>query len=109
MNNKENKSSERRTYFRIAYPPTNRPKLFVGKYEFEIADISEGGLRFINNQKIELETTVRGTTTFLCGESMDIEGNIVWQQNSETGLLLKDYISPATMEKEKQFVILKSS
>jgi hypothetical protein len=98
--------SERRSYFRILYKPTKRPKLSVDKNEFEIADISEGGIRFVNEREIDLGQWIRGTATFLIGESIDIEGDIVWEQNGEIGLLLKSFIPLATMEKEKQFVIL---
>ena len=108
MKSEEYEGSERRVYFRILYRSTKRPKLVTGKHEFEIADISEGGIRLINNQNIKLAESVRGTTTFLCGESVEIEGTIVWEQNNEIGLLLKDYISPATMQKENQLVILDS-
>ena len=90
------------------YKPTKRPKLTIGKHIFEIADISEGGIRLVNNQNIKLEKSVHGTTTFLFGESMDIEGTIVWEQNNEIGLLLKDYIPPDIMQKENQLVILDS-
>jgi len=75
-------------------------------HEFEIADISEGGIRFINNKKIKLAESVRGTAHFLSGASMDIEAKIVWEQFSEVGLLLKNYIPSAIMEKEKRHVIL---
>ena len=100
--------SERRTYFRILYPPDKRPKLIVGEHQFEIADISEGGIRLINTQNAKLEETIRGSTTFLYGETMDIEGAVVWKQNNEIGLLLKAYIPPAVMQKENRFVILSS-
>ena len=108
MKSEEYEGSERRVYFRILYRSTKRPKLVTGKHEFEIADISEGGIRLINNHNIKLEESVRGTTIFLYGESMDIEGTIVWERNNEIGLLLNDYIPPATMQKENQFVILSS-
>lgn len=108
MKSEEYEGSERRTYFRILYQSTKRPKLIIGKHELEIADISEGGMRLINNQNTKLEKSVRGTTTFLYGESMNIEGTIVWEQNNEIGLLLKAYIPPAIMQKENQFVILNS-
>ena len=108
MRNEEYEGSDRRTYFRILYQSTKRPKLIIGKHELEIADISEGGIRLINNQNITLEKSIRGRTTFLCGESLDIEGTIVWEQNNEIGLLLKEYIPPTTMQKENQLVILNS-
>lgn len=108
MKNNDYEGSERRTFFRIFYQPTKRPKLIIGEYEFDIADISEGGIRLINDQNIRVEGPVSGTTTFLFGKSMDVAGNVVWEQNNQIGILLKDYIPPATMEKEKQFVILES-
>jgi len=108
MKNNDYEGSERRTYFRIFYKPSQGPTLIVEKREFEIADISEGGIRLIGDQQIELEKLVRGKITFLCGESMEVEGNIMWEQNNQVGILLKDYIPPAIMEKEQHAVILAS-
>lgn len=100
--------SERRSYFRITYSPEKRPMLKIGTHEFEIADISEGGIRFVNERKLEIEKPVRGTAKFLFGGSFDVEGDIVWEENSELGLLLKNFIPSAAMEREKQYVILDS-
>lgn len=108
MRNNDFEGSDRRSFFRIFYQPAKRPKLIFGKHEFEIADISEGGIRLINDQNIKVDSPVNGTTTFLFGQSMAIKGDIVWEQNNQIGILLKDYIPPATMEREKQFVILDS-
>ena len=107
MANNPYENSERRTYFRISYPTGNRPKLVVGNHEFEVTDISEGGIRFVNTQAIKLEKKVLGTATLLSGKSVEIEGDIVWEQNGELGLLLKRLISSDTMEREKKYVILK--
>ena len=106
MKNNPEGGSERRSYFRITYGPDKRPVLTVGKNEFEIADVSEGGIRFINREKIALEKPVRGAASLLYGETIDIEGDIVWEQNDELGLLLKDFIPSAVMEREKRYVIL---
>ena len=106
MKEAEYAGSEKRSYFRILYKPAKRPKLSVDKNEFEIADISEGGIRFINEREVDLGKQIQGTATFLMGESVNIEGDIVWKQDGEIGLLLKSFIPTATMEKEKQFVIL---
>ncbi|MBW1903057.1 MAG: PilZ domain-containing protein [Deltaproteobacteria bacterium] len=106
MNDNPQEGSERRNFFRITYNPERRPVLRIGEYEFEIADISEGGIRIINEGKLEIEKPVRGTAKFLYGGSIDIEGDIVWKQNSEFGLLLKNLIPSAAMEKEQRYVIL---
>lgn len=106
MNDNPQNGSERRNFFRITYNPEKRAVLKIGQYEFEIADISEGGIRIINDGKLDIEKSVRGTAKFLYGDSIDIEGDIVWEQNNEMGLLLKSLIPSAAMEKEKQYVIL---
>jgi len=46
--------SERRIYFRILYGIENRSKLSVGECEFEVADISQGGMRLVNTKRITL-------------------------------------------------------
>ncbi|MFC1828158.1 PilZ domain-containing protein [Thermodesulfobacteriota bacterium] len=106
MNDNPQNGSERRNFFRITYSPEKRPVLIIGEYEFEIADISEGGIRIINDGNLEIEKPVRGTAKFLYGDSIDIEGDIVWEQDSEMGLLLNNLIPPAAMEKEQRYVIL---
>jgi len=100
-------SSERRIYFRILYGIENRPKLSVGEHEFEVADISQGGMRLVNIKGITLDRNISGTALFLCGESMAIEGEIVWEKNGEFGVLFNRLISVDTMENEKKYVILK--
>ena len=106
MKKNPQKGPERRSYFRITYSPGKRPFLRIGTHAFEIADVSEGGIRFINESKVEIKKPVRDTATFLYGGSVDVEGDIVWEQNSEIGLLLKNFIPSAAMEREKQHVIL---
>jgi len=68
---------ERRKALRVTYPPDNRPWIRVGENKFEIADISEWGLRFLTVRKIEFQNWIRGTVKLLCGESIDVEGSIV--------------------------------
>ncbi len=109
MEKKYYKGLERRTYYRILYNPTNRPVLIIGENKFDIADISEGGIRLINSKMIRLDKRVRGTTFFLYGGSLEIEGNIVWEQNEYLGLLLREFIPSSIMEKEKQHVILRDA
>ncbi|UCD32311.1 MAG: PilZ domain-containing protein [Desulfobacterales bacterium] len=107
MVNQSYQGSERRIYFRITYRIENRAKLRVGEDEFEVADISQGGVRLVNTKGIALGGKISGTAMFLCGESMEIEGEIVWEKNGEFGALLKHLIPAATLENEKKHVILK--
>ena len=90
---KEDRGLERRYYSRREYQSKERPTLKIGKIEFEVIDISERGLSFINNNKINLEGWVNGTLTFADNRSIDIDGIIVRKQNSEIGLHLVGPIS----------------
>ena len=107
MKDKRYGGSEKRTYIRIAYRPENRPKLKIGKAGFDVVDMSESGIRIVNTKKIKLTKRLRGTMTLLCGESVAIDGDVVWERNDEFGLLLKHPIPSDDMEKEKKYVILK--
>ena len=97
---------EKRNYIRIVYNPGKRPRLAAGNAEFEITDISEGGIRFLNAAAIALPEWIQGTITFLDDESIDIDGRVEWQQHNEVGLSLKYMIPAATIEKEQRHIIL---
>lgn len=97
---------EKRSYTRIVYHPGKRPRLNSSSKTFEVTDISEGGIRFLNAAGIELPETIKGTLTFLDDETIDIDGKIEWQQNHEVGISLKFMIPVATIEKEQRHIIL---
>ena len=107
MKDKRYGGSEKRTYIRIGYRTENRPKLKIGENDFDVVDISESGIRIVNHKKGKLGKRLHGTITLLCGESVAIDGDMVWEKNDEFGLLLKRLIPPEDMEKEKKYVILK--
>jgi len=97
---------EKRSYIRIVYHPGKRPRLNASSNTFEVTDISEGGIRFLNDADIELPETIKGTLTFLDDETIDIDGKIEWQQNQEVGISLKFMIPAVTIEKEQRHIIL---
>ena len=107
MNDKPYDGSEKRTYIRIAYRPENRARLKIGENDLDVTDISESGIRIVNRNKIKLGKRIHGTLMLLCGKSIAIDGDIVWEKNGEFGLLLKHLIPSDYMEKEKKYVILK--
>jgi len=107
MKDKRYGGSEKRTYIRIAYRSKNRPTLKIGEADLDVVDISESGIRIFNHKKVKLGKRLQGTMTLLCGESVAIDGDMVWEKNDEFGLLLKRLIPSDDMEKEKKYVILK--
>ena len=98
--------SEKRSYIRIAYNQEHRPVLKIKNFKFEVDDLSESGIRFVNSEKVKLYKDIEGVLTFLYGESILIKGSIVWQENSVVGLLLKHLIPSAKFLKEQQYLIL---
>jgi len=97
---------EKRNYNRIVYNPARRPRLAVGDTVFEVTDISEGGIRFLNTGAVTLPEFIKGTITFLDNETIDIDGTVEWQQHNEAGLSLKYMLPAATIEKEQRHIIL---
>lgn len=97
---------EKRSYIRIVYNPVKRPRLSAHNHAFEVTDISEGGIRFLNSNAILLPEIVRGTLTFLDHETIDIDGTVEWQQDNEVGLSLKYRIPAEIIEKEQRHIIV---
>ena len=102
MKNKKYKGPERRKSLRVTYAPDKRPVLKVGENEFEVADISEMGLRFFNDRKIEFRHRVRGTVKLLCGESIDVEGMILRKKRSDIYMNVNNPISKNVLMREQQ-------
>ncbi|UCD33078.1 MAG: PilZ domain-containing protein [Desulfobacterales bacterium] len=86
------KELDRRKYSRREFKPKEKPTLKIGKIEFEIIDISERGLRFINKHQINLEGWVSGTLTFSNRHSIEIDGIIVRKKKNEIGMHLVEPI-----------------
>jgi len=98
-------NSEKRKYIRIVYDQKHRSTLKVKNFNFEVDDLSESGIRFINWEKVKLYKNIQGILTFLCGESMVVKGSIVWEENSLVGLVLDHLIPSAIFIKEQQYLI----
>ena len=97
---------EKRSYIRIVYNPGKRPRLTAYDAEFEVTDISEGGIRFLNSGAVELPEFIKGAITFLDDETIEIDGKVEWQQHNAVGISLKYMIPAATIEKEQRHIIL---
>jgi len=90
---------ERRKYFRhsLIYSP-RKATLSIGNLAYRVFDISQGGLRFADDNMVALKNHIRGILTFSDGETRIIEGTIVWKQDKEIGLkfdtLYNDFSTP---------------
>jgi len=97
---------EKRSYIRIVYNPGKRPRLNAYDTEFEVTDISAGGIRFLNSAAVALPEFIKGAITFLDDETIAIDGKVEWQQHHAVGISLKYMIPAATIEKEQRHIIL---
>jgi hypothetical protein len=95
---------ERRKYPRTEYFNIEGPKLKIGKHKFEVLDISQRGLKFLNDKEVNLSEYISGKLTLLCGESIDIEGSPIWEQDDDFGLYLKNHIPSDIIQKEALYI-----
>jgi hypothetical protein len=81
---------ERRMYFRykLIYSP-RRAILTIEGQDYKVLDMSTEGLRFVADTDMPSGKDIRGVLTFSDGESMVIEGTVVWMQEDEIGVKLK--------------------
>ena len=80
--------AERREYVRLLFPPQKRPVLKIGKYQVEVVDISEKGMKLFNYMQHKFEPNIQGVIIFPSGASYEVKGDIAWQYKKELGLIL---------------------
>lgn len=83
---------ERRQCFRKTYTLTESPRLKIGINEFEVIDISEKGIKFQKDKKINVEGWVQGTIMFRDNRYINFDGIVVRNRDGEIGLHLIDPI-----------------
>jgi hypothetical protein len=79
---------EKRDLVRLVYPPDKRPILTVGKNSFEVLNICETGLKFLNHMEKPFGKQVFGNISFQNGGSLKINGSIRWEGGREIGLFV---------------------
>ena len=79
---------ERRQYFRytLICSPKEKARLSVGENIFDVIDFSDGGLRFVNPQRIPLENPLHGELILADGQTKTVCAEIVWKTQKEIGL-----------------------
>jgi len=83
---------ERREYLRKTYTPEKRPRLKIGINEFEVIDISEKGIKFQKDKKINVEGWVQGTIMFKDNRCVGFDGIVVRNRDGEISLHMIDPI-----------------
>jgi len=96
-------SRNKRRHFRLRYPATDRPTLRMGEQDFQVWEISEGGLQFarIGDVNFEIGTAVAGSITFHDGQVVNIAGVIGRLQPPVNIIVQLEGIDFARMVKEQ--------
>jgi hypothetical protein len=79
-------NGERRKHPRTAFAVADRPIFKVGPQEFAVVDISASGLRFQNEERINLGGWVSGVIVFAGCDPIRIDGIVVRNQAGALGL-----------------------
>ena len=85
---------EKRAHIRRFFAAEHRPTIRIGFQEFDVIDISERGVRFINDKKVTQQGWVNGTIVFPGRGPIDVDGVIVREDNGDMGLHLVAPIDP---------------
>lgn len=91
---------EKRSHYRVVYSPNRRPWIVVNDCAFEVTDISQKGLRFLNHKDVVFGEKLEGKITFTDGDSVDILGNIEWKKADQTSLVLSNTLPHSLIKKE---------
>jgi hypothetical protein len=69
---------ERRSCFRVIYPPRRSPTLYLNGAAYPVMDLGEKGVRFINRRRRKLpEDITRFKVAFHDGETVDVIGRLI--------------------------------
>jgi len=110
---KKNKyeNTERRKYPKVEYLNIKGARLKIGRHKFGVSDISQRGLKFLNDKEVNLSEYISGESeyisgelTFLFGDSIAIEGSLIWEQDDDFGLYLKNLIPSDIIQKEALYI-----
>lgn len=99
---------EKRKYPRLKFDSEKMPVLRVGDKEYEIENISQGGIRLLKNKAVVFEDLVNGEVVFPDGEIIKIEGGIAWEHEDVVGLSFRDMLSEEILDEKERVAFLQT-
>ena len=72
-------TEQKREYYRVEYPVNDRPALLLMDSEFEVIDVSEGGLKFRadNSERFTIGEILGATLKFADNQTFTCKGKII--------------------------------
>ena len=86
MGNTEYYGMEKRKHARTIYPTAKQPIFRARGEKLKIKDVSRGGLKFCNRDKVKIQGWVEGTIDLADGTCIKVEGIIVRVEDDGMGL-----------------------
>jgi len=99
---RDREDSEQRKYLRITYQENKRPSLQIEDQIFEVKDLTQMGIGFINHDGTELGNQIEGILTFLNGEMLNVEGDVVWEQDKNYVIVFKHPMPAEIIRKQQE-------
>ena len=93
----------KREVLRVAYNSDKKPVLLINKDSYDILDISETGIRFLNKQNRKFKKKIQGRASLFCGVTIDISGIIIRRHQNEIAVFLTTPIKQEIILKEKSY------
>ena len=101
-------SDERREFFRIRYPSVERPQMEVDDDRFDVAELSEGGLRVLGDfDELESGHQIEATLRLLCGSSLPVTASFSRIEDGEAVFDNLQGVSFAEIMNEQRYLIRK--
>jgi|SRR5437868_16025 hypothetical protein len=96
----------RREVYRVVYPLVERPTFEVGRYLYEVVDLSERGLRYeVRDRRMPtVGSEVGGRLQFRRGEEVPVVGQVLRAQQGEVVLQLEPPLPFAEVLAEQRYL-----
>ncbi len=107
--------SNKRSHFRLEFPPTERPKLVSGKFELIVLDVSEGGcsVQVPESSMAAFAVAglqVKGFMVFADGDRHAVEGKVVrLGERNRVSIQFSEGVSFAKMMAEHRRILTRHS
>jgi hypothetical protein len=98
--------SDRRDFYRLRYPETDRPKLSFDNMEYHVVEISELGARIhLARRQLSDGRKVAGWIRFSDGEASPVEGSVLRTEGNEAVIQLSLGVTLKRMLAEQRRLI----
>ena len=96
---------EKRRHFRLRYPTIDRPIILIEDSDYKVAEISEGGVVFLDDENFFLGQLVFGVMKFHDGRRVTVAGKVLRMKRREVVVELTKGVPSNIMMAEQRYVI----